>query len=266
MNKIILLLLVLCAPLFASAQISADWPDCMPVTTLTPLGQAKQQQMIEGFPQANASLGGFFCGNNLHTYVDVTGRLKPLLAGNPKQAFDFLQAGAIQPSDEQQMDVWRAAKRYAQLWMQAGATKPNWVKAADEGGSMTFTDPTTVMYGAAENWIARTVAANSPAVCGNEYFGGDPAFGVVKTCVKLITAPVAPVYTHSIAPLSGATDRPARRVNAAGQLETYSNPARAPIGTNCVLTTLPLFASGADVWAAVVGQPSNLRWLCRKKG
>lgn len=75
-----------------------------------------------------------------------------------------------------------------------------------------------------------------------------------------------PVYTHAVAPLTNATTRPASRVVNGVRTPIYGNEApRVQIGSNCDLTITPTFPSGSDVWAAVVGQANDLRWLCRKK-
>lgn len=78
----------------------------------------------------------------------------------------------------------------------------------------------------------------------------------------------AKVYTHAVMPNPASTEpvptRPARKV-VNGVLTTFTNPPRVPVGTDCDLDVLPTFPSGTDVWAAVVGQPTDLRWACRKK-
>lgn len=72
-------------------------------------------------------------------------------------------------------------------------------------------------------------------------------------------------YTWEVAPLSNSVDRPSRKV-VDGKLITYPNPIRVNVGINCDNRIAPTFVSaGADLWMAVVNQPSDLRWVCRKK-
>lgn len=78
----------------------------------------------------------------------------------------------------------------------------------------------------------------------------------------------AKVYTHAVAPNPASTElvptRPARKV-VNGVLTQITNPPRVPVGTDCDLTVQPTFPSTTETWAAAVGQPSDLRWACRKK-
>jgi hypothetical protein len=52
---------------------------------------------------------------------------------------------------------------------------------AIEGQSFTLAAPTTVQYGANSSWISKTLSGEGQ--CTNEFFGSDPAYGIVKSCV-----------------------------------------------------------------------------------
>ena len=53
-------------------------------------------------------------------------------------------------------------------------------KIATEGESFSLGGATTVQYGVNDTWISKTVSAGQ---CTNEFFGSDPAVGIVKSCV-----------------------------------------------------------------------------------
>jgi hypothetical protein len=60
---------------------------------------------------------------------------------------------------------------------------------AREGVAFTVPAPTLVKYGADSRWITRTVTGT--AECTNAFFGDDPAFMTVKSCVSAGPAPVS---------------------------------------------------------------------------
>ncbi len=70
-----------------------------------------------------------------------------------------------------------------------------WTKVADQGGSFTLTAPGTVRYGADTRWTQKDLAAGT-YTCDVPLFGGDPAYGTLKTCqVSGVTPPVPPTPT-----------------------------------------------------------------------
>lgn len=100
---------------------------------------------------------------------------------------------------------------------------------------------------------------------------------IARARVRFAPLPPARQTSHEVAPLAGATDRPARRVvNGAlvtipetktrvGELTITDKPLRVDTGVDCDESVQPTFPSGSDLWMAVVGQPTDLRWLCRKR-
>ena len=55
-----------------------------------------------------------------------------------------------------------------------------WSPIADEHQAFSVQGTQTVRYGIGANWIVKTVSGS--AECSNEWFGSDPAVGVVKVC------------------------------------------------------------------------------------
>jgi hypothetical protein len=53
-------------------------------------------------------------------------------------------------------------------------------KIASEGEAFSLGGATTVQYGVNSAWISKTLSAGQ---CTNEFFGSDPAVGIVKSCV-----------------------------------------------------------------------------------
>ena len=82
---------------------------------------------------------------------------------------------------------------------------------AIEGQSFSFAGSTTVQYGVYDSWISKTLSG--AGLCTNDFFGADPAVGIVKSCVvdtsavptatalstTPTTAPPAPVATPATA-------------------------------------------------------------------
>ena len=55
-----------------------------------------------------------------------------------------------------------------------------WTAIADEHQAFSVQGTQTVRYGIGSNWVTRTVSGG--AECSNEWFGSDPAVGIVKVC------------------------------------------------------------------------------------
>ena len=55
-----------------------------------------------------------------------------------------------------------------------------WVTAERENQSFTIGNPQRVRYGIDSRWIEKTLTGN--VICSNDFFGADPAVGVVKQC------------------------------------------------------------------------------------
>jgi hypothetical protein len=76
------------------------------------------------------------------------------------------------------------------------AVSTTWTFVAEEWQPFTLASRATVRYGANDRWVERTLPAGR-ASCTNDFFGGDPLFGVVKSCEVLEdgvgpTAPASP--------------------------------------------------------------------------
>lgn len=56
----------------------------------------------------------------------------------------------------------------------------SWVNIASEDQNFTVTGSQTVRYGSGSSWITRTVTGSG--ACTNSFFGGDPIYGVYKSC------------------------------------------------------------------------------------
>lgn len=101
----------------------------------------------------------------------------------------------------------------------AAATLPaiaqttTWTRIASEGQSFTVNGSQTVRYGAGSSWLTRSVTNSGQ--CTNSFFGGDPAYGVVKQCevaasttaapttARICTPPISLASTSSVAPSVG---------------------------------------------------------------
>lgn len=170
-----------------------------------------------------------------------------------------------------------APKRYY-LICAHGLDCPTWDTVGIKMGSLGFEAQNTSKQAAYGAWWDQAVGSTN--YC-------DPATLVADTpkkraCDELMALmerdkpeytppappPVPPAYTHSVAPNPQSTavppTRPSRQV-VDGVLKTMTKPVYVPVGTDCDTSVLPTFPSGSDVWATVVGQPTNLRWLCRAK-
>jgi len=60
------------------------------------------------------------------------------------------------------------------------ASNVAWTRIATEGESFTVTGTQTVRYGTGSSWIISSVT--NGGACTNDFFGDDPAYGVVKAC------------------------------------------------------------------------------------
>jgi hypothetical protein len=72
------------------------------------------------------------------------------------------------------------------------ALDPNatWTRIAGEKTMFSVSGTKTVRYGAGTRWTQKSVT--NSGWCGNWFFGGDPASGVVKSCEVLVSAPSTP--------------------------------------------------------------------------
>lgn len=86
------------------------------------------------------------------------------------------------------------------------------------------------------------------------------AFGMAYMATQRQKYAIAPNPQSTAVPPT----RPSREV-VSGALNLMKSAVMLPVGTECDVTLGVTFPSGADIWAAVPGQPANLRWLCRKK-
>ena len=84
---------------------------------------------------------------------------------------------------------------------------PRRATVAIEGQSFSLAGSTTVQYGANGNWISKTLSAGQ---CTNEFFGSDPAVGIVKSCVVEASAqPTAAALSTTAAPAPAPVWTPA---------------------------------------------------------
>ena len=74
-----------------------------------------------------------------------------------------------------------------------GGASAAWTTIAGEGQSFTVNGTQTVRYGSGSNWVTRTLSGSG--VCSNEFFGSDPAPGVVKECQVIGSASAPPTWT-----------------------------------------------------------------------
>jgi serine protease len=62
----------------------------------------------------------------------------------------------------------------------ASSATTSWTTIATEGQAFSVSGTQTVRYGAGSSWITRTVTGTG--TCSNDWFGTDPAYGIVKSC------------------------------------------------------------------------------------
>ena len=72
----------------------------------------------------------------------------------------------------------------------AVAPAPVWTTIAAQYRPFTVVGTQTVRYGVDTRWIEKSVTGSG--ICGNPFFGGDPAYRVVKSCQVLGAAPPPP--------------------------------------------------------------------------
>ena len=101
----------------------------------------------------------------------------------------------------------------AALCLPALAQTTTWTRIASEGQSFTVNGTQTVRYGSGSSWITKSVTNSGQ--CTNAYFGGDPAYGIVKQCemtnstsaapttAAVCTPPISPASTSGVAPSVG---------------------------------------------------------------
>jgi hypothetical protein len=107
---------------------------------------------------------------------------------------------------------------------------------AIEGQSFSFAGSTTVQYGVYDSWISKTLSG--AGLCTNEFFGADPAVGIVKSCVVDTSA----VPTATALSTTPTTAPPAPTVTPA-----TATPATPTYGGVFVDTTnLPIPQPGID--------------------
>jgi hypothetical protein len=70
-----------------------------------------------------------------------------------------------------------------------------WTKIASEKTTFTVSGTKTVRYGAGSRWTQKSVT--NSGWCGNWFFGGDPASGMVKSCEVLVSGSSAPTPAPS---------------------------------------------------------------------
>ena len=70
------------------------------------------------------------------------------------------------------------------------AAAPVWTTIAAQYRPFTVVGTQTVRYGVDTRWIEKSVTGSG--ICGNPFFGGDPAYRVVKSCQVLTAAPPPP--------------------------------------------------------------------------
>jgi hypothetical protein len=98
-------------------------------------------------------------------------------------------------------------RKHCDIWL--GPT-PVFTECAVEGGRCEFDGTKTVRYGGAGRWVERTVTSGAP--CRTDFFGLDPAPGVVKTLLDREPLTAAEARCGSAAESSGpaVTSRPRR--------------------------------------------------------
>ncbi len=62
-----------------------------------------------------------------------------------------------------------------------------WIKLVDEWRPFLVNGTQTVRYGSGSSWIQKTVTDSGE--CTNDFFGNDPAYGIVKSCELLVASP-----------------------------------------------------------------------------
>jgi glucose/arabinose dehydrogenase len=105
-------------------------------------------------------------------------------------------------------------------YVSSDAPAATWVVVANEGQAFTLTGSQTIRYGVDTRWITKVLSGTVP--CTNGFFGGDPAYGVVKRCERQSgSSPNQPPVATIASPASGTTFR-------AGQTFTFSGSATDP--------------------------------------
>lgn len=97
-----------------------------------------------------------------------------------------------------------------------------WTKIADEKNSFTVSGTKTVRYGIDSRWVQKSVTGSG--YCGNDFFGRDPAPGVVKRC-DVLTSSTNPNPDPDPDPDPNPTG-PTITVNYQGDSSNFANPER----------------------------------------
>jgi Domain of unknown function (DUF4832)/Domain of unknown function (DUF4874) len=96
-----------------------------------------------------------------------------------------------------------------------------WTKIANEKTSFTVSGTKTVRYGAGSRWVQKSVTGSG--YCGNDFFGSDPASGIVKSC-EVQTSGSSPSPSPSPTPGGGPVSGTTVTYQADGS--SFANPER----------------------------------------
>jgi hypothetical protein len=124
----------------------------------------------------------------------------------------------------------------AALAFPAVAQTTTWTKIASESQSFTVNGTQTVRYGAGSSWITKSVTNGGQ--CTNAYFGGDPAYGVVKQCEQASSTSAAPTTAQICTPPIGLanTSGVAPSVGTGTPQSCTEAALRAAIASHSVIT------------------------------
>ncbi len=134
--------------------------------------------------------------------VDTGGKRGPLLpvgcagdikAGGTAPAVVDQPAPAPAPAPAPTPTPASPAPTPAPTPVPATGTTDTWVKIGDENANVTVDANTVVRYGTAGKWVEKTVSGAFKAT--NDFFGRDPATGIIKSVEKKVSAAPAPVVT-----------------------------------------------------------------------
>ncbi|HLO27820.1 MAG TPA: LamG domain-containing protein, partial [Anaerolineales bacterium] len=136
---------------------------------------AEQHWALHGIAQ---DCPGYIVGVPLGGQFDPTGYLNC----NP----DVRNAGT--DAKEHYKDCGWMEGRDICLWVDA-VFEPSgtWLHLAKQGETFSVTGPKIVRYGAATQWVTKEISGSGQ--CTVEFFGIDPAFGVLKNCQVLVSGP-----------------------------------------------------------------------------
>jgi lysophospholipase L1-like esterase len=132
-----------------------------------------------------------------------------------------------------------------------------WTRIAGERESFTVSGTQTVRYGADTRWIQKAVTGSG--TCSSTWFGGDPAYGVVKSC-QVQSAPASQVPlvtpgTWSVIGSSTAQGVGSTAGHAWVDLMRNDNASRGVTVSNFGVGGSVTY-KGLSVSAAVAGKPT----------